>query len=444
MAGFLRPAIVCGTLVLGVARGALAQDGERPAAFVDPPRAVSPADRPHVPVNEAIRLDQYLSQLDAWRAEGRISTAELVRARRLLHAAIVRQDPDARLPYDASGRIDLSALARGAEVSFATPTPRGERAVLRVLHEIDIQMRVTARDLAGSSNALLIGGAPGYSTIPARDAQRILKQVLELTPLNELPGGPVLASIVEVLPNTAGLDARRNVRELSRLIGDRQRDWLTSRTGVMGQSHKLETALLAFGAVTGVRAASPGAARFMDQLGLRLRIFRESTADTRLYSTGRLVYRNAYVLPELDLEGGARHSMGPVTLRATATGTVGVEAIERARGRLSFGARWERGNVFADTNAIYAFPENLARTEMRAGYVSEDGLALAGAVGGVFGRASGAVGRANGRLSYELDLSQAILLGRALGDLGVFIASGADSDFSNPEFRGGLIFRLRF
>ena len=62
----------------------------------------------------------------------------------------------------------------------------------------------------------------------------------------------------------------------------------------------------------------------------------------------------------------------------------------------------------------------------------------------MFGPASGAIGRANGRLSYELDLSQAILLGPALGDLGLFIASGADSDFSNPAIRGGLIFRLRF
>jgi hypothetical protein len=201
---------------------------------------------------------------------------------------------------------------------------------------------------------------------------------------------------------------------------------------------------MAFGAVTGLRAASAGAARFMDQLGIRLRVFRQSTSDARAYTTGRLVYRNAHVLPELDLEGGARHVAGAVTLRATLTGSVGVEAADHARGRMAMGARWERGNMFADTSAIYAFPENLARTEVRAGYMSEGGVALAGGIAGTFGRGSGAIGRSHGRLSYELDLSKGILLGRALGDVGLFVASGADSDFSNADVRGGLVFRLRF
>ena len=100
--------------------------------------------------------------------------------------------------------------------------------------------------------------------------------------------------------------------------------------------------------------------------------------------------------------------------------------------------------MFADTNAAYGFPEHLARTELRGGYLAETGFAVSGAVAVTFGYGSGAVGRAPGRLGFELDLTKAVLLGGAAGETGVFVSTGADSDFSHADWRGGLVFRLRF
>ena len=100
--------------------------------------------------------------------------------------------------------------------------------------------------------------------------------------------------------------------------------------------------------------------------------------------------------------------------------------------------------MFADSSATYAFPEHLARTELRGGYLAETGFAISGAVAATFGHGSGAVGRAPGRLGFELDLTKAVLVGGTAGETGLFVSSGADSDFSHADWRGGLVFRLRF
>ena len=262
--------------------------------------------------------------------------------------------------------------------------------------------------------------------------------------MGELPGGTRLVSVIEALPNTAGVQAGQTFKELSRLVGDRQGDWLRSRVRPFVDAHKIEAGLLAFGAITGLRRASPETARFMDGLGVRLRILRESTPDARLYTTSRLVYRNGYVLPELELESGARHVAGPTTIRVTGAGTLGAEASHHTRGRVGLGARWERGRLFADSSATFAFPEHLARTEWRGGYLAETGFAISGAVAATFGHGSGAFGPAPGRLGFELDLTKAVLVGGTAGETGLFVSTGADSDFSHADWRGGLVFRLRF
>ena len=73
---------------------------------------------------------------------------------------------------------------------------------------------------------------------------------------------------------------------------------------------------------------------------------------------------------------------------------------------------------------------------------TETGFAISGAVAATFGHGSGAVGRAPGRLGFELDLTKAVLVGRADGETGLFVSTGADSDFSHADWRGGLMFRL--
>ena len=447
MARFLNPAIV-GVIVMGIARLASAQDG--PGANPDPPRppssasAATPASA--VPLTEAIRLDEYFNRLDAWRNEGRITAAESARARRLLNAAVVAGDHSVRVPLDASGRIDLLALARGtpSSLKLSASSRPGEQLVARVLNEFDIRMRVRPRDLAMPANLVMFDAAPGYAAVPAHDLRRIVQDALETTPLRELPGGTRLFSAIDALPNTAGIKADHTFKELSRLVGDGQEGWLRARVGSFVEDHKIEAGLAAFAAVTSIRWASPRTARFMDGLGIRLRILRKSTPDARLYTTGRLVYRNGYVLPEFELESGVRHVSGPTTFRATGAAVVGAEASQHARGRVGVGARWERGRLFADTNAAYAFPEHLARTELRGGYLVETGFAISAAVAATFGHGSGAVGRAPGRFGFELDLTKPVLVRRADGEAGLFVSSGADSDFNHTDWRGGLMFRMRF
>ena len=83
-------------------------------------------------------------------------------------------------------------------------------------------------------------------------------------------------------------------------------------------------------------------------------------------------------------------------------------------------------------------------SEFRGGYLAETGLAISGAVAATFGHGSGAVGQAPGRLGLELDLTKPLLIGGAPGETGLFVTSGADSDFTYADYRAGLVFRLRF
>lgn len=447
MSRFLRTAIVT-AFVAGIARLASAQDGAGAAAATSLPASAAPAatvaPAPAVPVTEAIRLDEYLNRLDQWRNEGRITAAESARARRLLNAAVVAGDRSVKVPLDASGRIDLLALARGETGSASASTPASDRLTTRIVNEFDIRMRVKARDMAAVSTLTMFDAAPGYAAVPTRDLGHIIKGTLETTPVGELPGGTRIVGAIDALPNTSGVKPSQTIRELGNLVGDRQGDWARSRVGPLLERHKITAGLLAFGAITGIRMGSPSTARFMDGLGVRLRILRKSTPDARLYTTSRLVYRNGYVLPELDLETGARRAAGPATIRVTAAGTFGAEAYHHTRGRVGLGARWERGRLFADTNAAYGFPEHLARTELRGGYLAETGFAVSAAVAATFGYGSGAVGVATGRLGFELDLTKAMFAGGAAGETGVFVSTGADSDFSHADWRGGLVFRMRF
>jgi len=439
---FLNPAIV--GVSLAMARLASAQDG--PANVAEAPRTASTAptasSAPAVPPAEAIRLDEYLNRLDAWRNEGRITAAEAARARRLLNAAIVGGDRSVRVPLDASGRIDLLALARGQTGIAGVSAKPEERLVSRILNEFDIRMQAKARDLATPGNLVLFEGA--YTAVPTRDLGRIVRGALETTPIGELPFGSQIVEAIGVLPNTTGVTSGQTFREVSKLVGDRERDWMESGVGRIMEGHKVEGGLLAFGAITALRMASPGAARFMDGLGVRLRVWQAAPTGAHVYSSGRLVYRSAHPLPDLELEAGTRHVSGPTTFRLMTTASVGADVAYRASGRMGIGTRWQRGSLFADTNATCGFPEHLARTEVRVGYLAETGLAISGAVAATFGHGSGAVGPAPGRLGFELDLTKPLLVGGAPGETSLFVSSGADSDLAYADWRGGLVFRLRF
>lgn len=441
---FLNPALV-GIVLSSTAPLPFPQDGPAPRAeaVLPAPTAHAATASPAVPLSEAIKLDEYLNRLDSWRNEGRITATEAARARRLLNAAIVGGDRSVHVPLDASGRIDLLALARGSSVLATASMKPEDRLAERILTEFDLRMRVTARTMAASPSLTWFDAAPGYAAVPTRDLGRIVSGALETTPVGELPGGSRLVNAISILPNASGVTQNQTFREMSNFVGDRERDWMESRVGSFVKGHKLETGLLTFAAITSLRYASPGTAHFMDGLGIRLRVFRAATSDARYYATSRLVYRDAHVLPEFELETGARHVSGTTTYRVTGATVLGAEAADHVRGRAGFGARWEHGRLFADTSATCAFPENLARTELRGGYLSDAGLAISAAVAATFGRDSGAIGSAPGRLGFELDLSKSLVFAGVAGETSLFISSGADSDFGYSDWRGGLVFRLR-
>jgi len=259
-------------------------------------------ERPAIPVDEAIRLDEYLNRLDEWRIQGRITPAESAQARHALQAAIVAGDRSVRIPLDATGRIDLLALARGTSAIDNASAPPADRLASRVVNEFDLRMQLKARDLASPANLMLFDAAPGFVGVPTRDLGRIVTGVLETTPLKEMPGGTHLAGAIGSLPNVTGARDEHTFKELSRLVGNRQENWLRSRVGRFVASHRLEVGLLAFGAITGLRMASPQTARAVDRFGLRVRLGRRSTRDARLYTTSRLVYRSGHTLPELARE----------------------------------------------------------------------------------------------------------------------------------------------
>ena len=440
-------AIVAGCIVLSLARVVSAQDG--PAAVLPPP---APADMvraaslpPAIPEDEALRLDEYLNRLDEWRAQGRISAAESARARQILQAAIIGRNRAAHVPLDANGRIDLLALARGKSPAATTAGPAGDRLATRVIDEFDLRMRLKARDIATPGALAMFDAAPGYVSVSSRELGRIVKDTLESTPLREVPGGTQLLGAIDALPNVTGAKSDHTMRELSRLVGDRQEHWVRqSGAGRFINDHRLMMGLGAFGAITALRRSNPDAARFIDRLGLRLRLSRKSRHDGRMYTISRLVYRNGYTLPELEFESGTRQSAGAITVHTSVAGTVSAEALHRARARVAAGARWEHGPLFADTTALFAFVDQLARAELRGGYFTDSGLAVSAALAATFGRYSGAIGPAPGRLSYELDVTKNLFVGHSTGELGLFVATSADSDWSHPDGRLGLVFRLRF
>jgi hypothetical protein len=274
-----------GVFVAGIARLAWAQDGPGTNAYAptpaSPARVVPPAFS--VPVTEAIRLDEYLNRLDQWRNEGRITAA----------------DPRGRADCQCGGRWGRSPQAADERphrpdrpglrsAGLESPPRRGSCRARpeRVRHPDAAE----ARDPA--ARPAMFNAAPGYAAVPARDLRRIVKDALETTPLRELPGGTRLVTAIDALPNTAGVRADQTFKELSHLVGDGQEDWLRARVGSFVEDHKLEAGVLAFAAITGLRWASPGSARFMDGLGVRLRILRVSTL-TAAYTTGRLVIATA-------------------------------------------------------------------------------------------------------------------------------------------------------
>lgn len=446
--GGLKP-VVAGVVVAAVmSTTAIAQNGGAPLpgtprietevvrTVAEQPRFFEPPEG-----NAQLDLDRHYRELDALLLSNRITVTEMSSARDILRRVLIDQEPGLTLPRDYRGRVDLVALATlGTRADSMTA---GERAFANMTRELELRMRVTARDMA-DPNTRFIEGAPGYKEIPADEIRRLVERTVRNVPLGELPGGAAVAHLFEALPQMGGVDATRlSANELSRLVGDRYQDWANARLRPLIEGHEVEAGILAFAAVTGLRASSPDVARLMDRMGVKVRVFSVNSEDASLYSRGRLVYRDGRILPDLDVEAGARRTIGNTTLRGAVTSTMSVEANEHLTGAATLGARYDQGRYWLDTAVTYLYPEDRVHAAMRGGYIG-DTLVVSGLLATTLGEGV-AIGDARGRINAELDITRDLNLGGGVrGNWGVFIGAGADTNGDNSDLRGGIVFRLEW
>jgi hypothetical protein len=439
-AGFFKAAIAA-TLLGAMGTTAFAQEAPQiPRTFRGEITGTLSGENPAAASAE---LDHQYGRLDALLAGGRITPSELAIARAILHRVLIDNDQTIVLPRDARGRIDLLTLARLGDSVTDISRTRGEMAFANLTRDLETMMRVTARDVA-NPDTRFIEGAPGYKWIAPEQVREVVGDALRNVPLGELPGGRALAGLVKLLPNMADVDAEHlSYREIERLLPDRSKAWLEARFGPLIEGHEIEASIVAFAAITGLRAGSSGAAQFIDGLGVRLRIVDAHTEDGRLFGKGTLVYRDRHIFPDLDLETGARYVIGNTTLRATVTGTIAPEAEgdQRLRGNVTLGARYGGERLWIDSAVDYFAPEERVTATVRGGYLTESEWNITGGVTSTYLR-DVQIGRSPGRVNIELDITKDLRWNGATGDFGFYIGAGSDVDGQNRDLNAGLVFRL--
>jgi hypothetical protein len=451
LVGRLQPA-VAGVLLATTLGSALAPAAHAqgvpvsalPPATVDGPAAtqvITAQAEPNVGAfNDAMRT------LEARHAQGQISADQVARARAVLYRVHVLGDRSADLPRDEQGRITLDSILRSDPGQAPVAQTRGQQVMDQLARDLESRMRLTARDIARGGYTP-IDGLPGYKEIPQRDVQRLVTGALKRMPIGELPGGESLASLLGQLPGADGLDvAHMSYEELSKSLRGEARDWLKAELGPFIDAHRVESAVVAFAAVTSLRAASPDAAKLMDSVGVRIRVWRDSTDDGRFSTQGRLVYRDAHILPDLDIEGLANHRVGErTTLRAGFTGTLSLEGKEHLTGTGTVGAHYTAPGYWMDAAGSYELNTERWRATLTGGYapVGSD-LRASTSLTATFGDGA-ARGDASGRVNWELDLTKDLRFsGGVTGDVGAYIGASADTDGNHSDVAAGVMLRLRW
>lgn len=333
---------------------------------------------------------------------------------------------------------------RGVSTDESTMPTRGAVAVAATLDEISHRMELTAYDIAHPGSYTLVDGAPGYKTLPEAELKELLGRMLRSIPLNELPGGTALAGLVKALPNASTLPAETmTYDELIKALPAAQKPWLNEHFMPFYEGHKIEVIVGSFAAVTATRAASPAAADVLDRILPRMRVWKHS--DPTWEAEASLRYRDRRVLPDLDLSGIAHRTVGPVTLRAVATGTVAPEADRRVTGTASVGARMEEEGRWVDLSASV---DTDRRSELRldGGLVDRDrALSVDASLVGRFGPDT-AVGRdASGRVSATLSIDKRFRVGRdTTGSVGFYGSTSLDTDGRNKDTNVGVLLKLNF
>lgn len=385
-----------------------------------------------------------MRRLQQMHAEGDITADQMARARTVLHRFHVEQLPGYQPPRDERGRVTLESVLRSDPTTRETAETRGERIMSQLARDIELRMQITARDMA-TGNYTPIDGLPGYKEPNLDDVQRLVGRALRNMPVGELPGGDQLIPFLQGLPGLAGRDvSAMSFEELKDEVGDELKDRLEARFKPIIEEHKIEAAVLAFSAVTGLRAASPEAAELIDDLGLRVNVWKERSDDGRLYTRGRLVWRDANVLPDLDIEGRATHPVGEhTTLRADLRGTLSIEG-EPFTATASVGAHYSPGDFWLDTAATYNTETERWRATLSGGAHDPDAdFRATSTLGATFGDGV-AQGDSSGRVDFTLDLARDFDWGGATGSFGLYTGVSADTDFENEDVNAGVMFRLRW
>ncbi len=342
----------------------------------------------------------------------------------------------------------VDSITTPAPVTASTTTDtltRGERRVERLMREVERRMEVTAYDMAHPGSYTPLEGRPGYKEISGEVLGELFGDAIQDIPIGELPGGARLAQLVRSLPNAGHLDAENmTFNELKDAVGDANKEALRQYFQPFLDKHKVKLAIGGFASITAVRAASPEAARVLDRITPRIEIYDRSWADGTRHLDASLRYRDARVLPDIDVTASATRRVGPVDLRATATGTVAFTGEQPVTGTLGAGARMTGDSGWVDLEGTI---DHTRRSTVRLSGVldvPDSQLVGRGSITGTFGEGV-ARGNAGGRVELETSLDKRLNLGRGVeGSVGVYGAVGVDTDGRNEDVRGGLMLRLRW
>lgn len=435
-------AVMAGAMALGCTSGAALANDRIP---VDPDPVVQLDTEPVVgldaaqPTNEAYR--RAMEELADMRRDGRITPAEYEVARSTLLRAFLLGKED-NLIRDHDGDVDVEALLIGMTTDDAGAKSKGQIVMERLTRRLEHRMQVTARDMA-NPNTRFIEGAPGYKEISQREVERLVLDALQDMPLEDLPLGSTVAELIGRLPAGSRVTPSMSFREAGDVLGEDGKALLDEKLGPFFEEHAVEAGIVAFGAVTGLRYASPEAARLMD--GLSFEVWDASTKDGRAHIEAELAYRDQHILPQLDLTATANTTVGLFDLRGGLESTIAPEADEDIlRGRVTVGARTQSDDLWADGSISRYLHRDRTRIDLSAGGQNPStGLSHATTFTALLGD-DAAHGDADGRLMVTFDLSKPIEIGDAEGSFGFFAGGSMDTDGRNEDVRAGLVLHLRW
>jgi hypothetical protein len=432
--GFItKPAVaiaIAGALLVGAAAPARGQTLPEDHTIEFEVIGQPPGETPYTD----LRLDA-LSRLDRMREQNRVSLEEYVRVRaRLFESSVLGSE----LPRDHLGRVDLELLIANVDPTGKT---RGQVVMERLLNRVEQQMRVTARDMANPETRFL-EDAPGYKEISGAELRRLVTEALKDMPLDELPLGDDLARFLRSLPPGAGVQATMSFHEIEDRLEDATKVWLERTIGPLIEGREVEVGIVAFAAITGVRYASPELAGLMDGISPRITIFRATSEDDRLGVRARLAYRDAEVLPQLDLTATANTTVSLVDLYAEVSATGSIESRDHVQGRVTLGGRSRGENLWFDTSISQYLHEDRQRLNLTVGGNQGD-LGYATSLTAIRGKGV-ARGNADGRVQLEVDVSKPVKVNGMTGSVGLYAGASADTDGNEEEVSAGVMLHLRW